>query len=144
MFRKQIAAILTAVLVLSLGTACANPSQNTAPSSASDEEAVVEESNGEDVEEGTAASEEGVAMEETSEAVDAVESAGAESMPAAPAPTPAAGATADSAQEAEGAPAQAKRPRDARAVRQRVDPARRGLFRCLRHPGALSDDPGCQ
>ena len=41
MFRKQIAAVLTAVLVLSLGTACA--SQNTAPPGAADEAAVVED-----------------------------------------------------------------------------------------------------
>ena len=94
MFRKQIAAILAAVLVLSLGTACA--SQNTAPSGAADEAAVVED--------------EGMTAEESAEAVDAEESAGAGSTQgdnaqeeqAAPA-----AATAEAAQDEQGAPAAA-------------------------------------
>ena len=68
MFRKQIAAVLTAVLVLSLGTACA--SQNTAPSGAADEAAVAEESD-------TATAEEGTVTEENDAAAGAIESAGA-------------------------------------------------------------------
>ena len=76
MFRKQIASVLTAILVLSLGTACANPSHNTAPSSATNESAVAEE-------EGTAAEGEGTALEgegaaaEENVAADAAESSGA-------------------------------------------------------------------
>ena len=114
MFRKQIAAVLTAVLVLSLGTACA--SQNTAPSGAADEAVVVED--------------EAIAAEESAEAADAEESVGAESTQgdatqdeqgapaaataqaaqdeqAAPAPAPAAGATAAPAQAAQDASATA-------------------------------------
>ena len=121
MFRKQIAAVLTAVLVLSLGTACA--SQNTAPSGAADEAAVAEESD-------TATAEEGTVTEENDAAAGAIESAGAGSTQgdnaqeeqaapaaataqaaqdeqAAPAPAPAAGATAAPAQAAQDASATA-------------------------------------
>lgn len=121
MFRKQIAAVLTAVLVLSLGTACA--SQNTAPSGAADEAAVAEESD-------TAIAEEGTVTEENDAAAGAIESAGAGSTQgdnaqeeqaapaaataqaaqdeqAAPAPAPAAGATAVPAQAAQDASAPA-------------------------------------
>ena len=86
MFRKQIAAVLTAVLVLSLGTACA--SQNTAPSGAADEAAVAEESD-------TATAEEGTVTEENDAAAGAIESVGAEST------------QGDATQDEQGAPAAA-------------------------------------
>ena len=44
MFRKQIAAVLTAILVLSMGTACANKTPNTAFPSETNEAQAVEES----------------------------------------------------------------------------------------------------
>ena len=69
MFRKQIASVLTAILVLSLGTACANPSQNTAPSGATNESGVA-------AEEGTAAAEEGTAAEENAAAANEEVSSG--------------------------------------------------------------------
>ena len=131
MFRKQIAAVLTAVLVLSLGTACA--SQNTAPSGAADEAAVAEESD-------TATAEEGTVTEENDAAAGAIESVGAESTQgdaaqdeqgapaaataqaaqdeqAAPAPASAAGATAAPAAEGT-APAQAAQDASAPAAEE--------------------------
>ena len=98
MFRKQIASVLAAVLVLSLGTACAGPSQNTAPSGATSEEAVVAEADVTEAAEGNDA-------EGKDATADAAESAGAESTQGAAAPT--AGETAELAQTEQGAPAPA-------------------------------------
>lgn len=98
MFRKQIASVLAAVLVLSLGTACAGPSQNTAPSGATSEEAVVAEADVTEAAEGNDA-------EGKDATADVAESAGAESTQGAAAPT--AGETAELAQTEQGAPAPA-------------------------------------
>ena len=104
MFRKQIASVLTAILVLSLGTACANPSQNTAPSGATNESGVA-------AEEGTAAAEEGTAAEENAAAANEEVSSGSGSTQGAQGEIPPAeGGTAQPAQSetppAEGGTAQ--------------------------------------
>lgn len=118
MFRKQIAAILAAVLVLSLGTACAG--QNTVPSGAADEAAVVEDAGVEAGEESVSVEStqgtsslvaEGADVKQDDVAQEAAPSAEGATAQAAQGETteagqgvPAAGVTADSAQEAQGTP----------------------------------------
>ena len=93
MFRKQIAAVLTAILVLSLGAGCAKTGQNTAPSVAAGEAAAVEENAGE------AIAEEATVQVPAEGMTTQAEQVPAEGATAQPAQAPAEGTTAQASSE---------------------------------------------
>ena len=99
MFRKQIAAVLTAILVLSLGAGCAKTGQNTAPSVAAGEAAAVEENAGE------AIAEEATVQVPAEGMTTQAEQVPAEGATAQPAQAPAEGTATQPAQSAQGTPA---------------------------------------